>query len=96
MTSGNETFAQVSSILYDFNGSPRKVSTTWHRNHLKYKQSCWKDIIVQEKYPSSSSPGFPKAQIKFDILFFPGLRKRDFDWPNGCEMQDDLWNEEEN
>lgn len=68
MTSGNETFAQVSSVQYDFNGSPRKVSTTWHRSHWKYKQSCCKDIIVQEKSPSSSSPRFPKRQIWYIVF----------------------------
>ena len=43
-----------------------------------------KDIIVQEK---TLLPLLGSRNDKFDILFFPGLRKRDFDGPKCREMQ---------
>ena len=94
MTSGNKTFAQVSSILYDFNGSLRKVSTTWHRSHWKYKQSCCKDIIVQEK---TLLPLLGFQNDKFGILFFFPVYESEIltDLANCREMPDDLWNGEE-
>lgn len=46
-----------------------------------------KGIIVQEK---TLLPLLGFQNDKFDILFFPGLRKRDFDGPNCREMPDDL------
>ena len=65
---------------------PRGIAVTENTIKVAVKTS-----LSSKKTVLSILPCFQSD--KFNILFFPGLRKRDFDGPNCREMPDDLYNE---
>ena len=78
-------FRQYCKILTAVPGRfrPRGISVTENASKVAVKTS-----LSRKKTLLSLLPCFQND--KFNILFFPGLRKRDFDGPNCREMPDDL------
>ena len=83
-------FRQYCTILTAVPGKfrPRGIAVTENTSKVAVKTS-----LSRKKALLPPLLGFQND--KFDILFFPGLRKRDFDGPNCREMPDDLRNGEE-
>lgn len=78
-------FRQYCTILTAVPGKfrPRGIAVTENTSKVAVKTSLsWKKALLP--------PLLGFQNDKFDILFFPGLRKRDFDGSNCREMPDDL------
>ena len=78
-------FRQYCTILTAVPGKfrPRGIAVTENTSKVAVKTS-----LSRKKALLPPLLGFQNN--KFDILFFPGLRKRDFDGSNCREMPDDL------